>query len=142
FEGKDYPVNANALEESLTLFVPKEKFISLIKEHPELSLKMLGGFAKRMKSLVKQIEDLSSKEVINRLAKYILNEVNKNGTENLPEPFIKLTVPKSVVASYIGTITETFSRTLNKLQSEEIISVQGKRIFVTNYPRLKKLAEE
>src|SRR5690606_19807058 len=79
FEGKDYPVNANALEESLTLFVPKEKFISLIKEHPELSLKMLGGFAKRMKSLVKQIEDLSSKEVINRLAKYILNEVNKNG---------------------------------------------------------------
>ncbi len=142
FEGKDYPVNANALEESLTLFVPKEKFINLIKEHSELSLKMLAGFAKRMRALVKQIENLSSKGVINRLAQYLIKEIYKNGTENHPEPFIKLTIPKSVVASYIGTITETFSRTLNKLQTDDIIRVQGKRIIVKNLAVLKKLAEE
>jgi CRP/FNR family transcriptional regulator len=141
FEGKNYPVSAAAIEESIVLFVPKEEFINLIKKNPEISLKMLAGFAKRMKTLVKQIEDLSSKEVINRLAKYIIKEVKKSGTENLPEPFIKLAAPKSVIASYIGTITETFSRTLNKLQSEEIIRVQGKKIFITDFNKLRKLAE-
>ncbi len=141
FEGKNYPVSAAAIEESIVLFVPKEEFINLIKKNPEISLKMLAGFAKRMKTLVKQIEDLSSKEVINRLAKYIIKEVKKSGTENLPEPFIKLAAPKSVIASYIGTITETFSRTLNKLQSEKIIRVQGKKIFITDFNKLRKLAE-
>ncbi len=142
FEGKDYPVSAEALNESVTLFVPKDKFILLIKEHHEISLKMLAGFAKRMKSLVKQIEDLSTKEVINRLAQYFLNEVKKNGTENLPEPFFRLAVPKSVIATYIGTITETFSRTLNKLQTENIIRVSGKNIFLTNPIKIKVLAGE
>lgn len=141
FEGKNYPVSADALEDSILLFIPKEEFINLMKNNPEISLKMLAGFAKRMKSLVKQIEDLSSKEVINRLSKYIIKEVKKSGTENLPEPFIKLAAPKSVIASYIGTITETFSRTLNKLQSEKIIRVQGKKIFITDFNKLRKLAE-
>ena len=140
FEGKDYPVCADAVTDILALLVPKGSFISLIKNDPEISLKMLAGFAKRMKSLVKQIEDLSSKEVINRLAKYILLEVKKSGTENLPEPFIKLEVPKSVIASFIGTITETFSRTLKKMQIDQIIRVQGKKIFISNLSALKKLA--
>lgn len=142
FEGKDYPVSANAIDESVTLFIPKESFIELLGSNPELSLKMLGGFAKRLKVLVAQIEDLTTKEVVNRLAKYLVMEIKKNGTENLPEPFIKLVAPKSVVASYLGTITETFSRTLNKLQTEEIIRVQGKKIFVINFSSLKKIAGE
>lgn len=142
FEGKDYPVNADALAESIVLLVPKEKFIFLIKKHHEISFKMLAGFAKRMKSLEKRIEDLSTKWVINRLAKYLIKEVKKSGTENLPEPFVKLVVPKSVIASYLGTITETFSRTLNKLQSDSIIRVNGKRIFIIDLKQLHKLAED
>ena len=141
FEGKNYPVNAQAIEESLALFIPKEGFVDLLKKNHEISLKMLAGFAKRLKSLVAQIEDLSSKEVVNRLAKYLVKEIKKSGTENLPEPFIKLTVPKSTVAAYIGTITETLSRTFNKLQKEGIIRVKGKIIFVSDFKKLKNLAK-
>lgn len=142
FEGSDYPVNAGAIDDSVVLFIPKEEFIALIKENYEIALKMLGGFAKRMRVLVKQIEDLSTKEVINRLAEYILREVRKANTSELPEPFVKLTVPKSVIASYIGTTTETFSRTLHKLQKENVIRVKNKKIFVNDLTRLKELAGE
>jgi len=116
FEGTDYPVNAEALQECLALLIPKEKFLELIKSEPEISLKMLGGFAKRLKSLVTQLEDLTSLEVSNRLAKYILKEIKISGAEKLAEPFIKLSAPKSTIASYLGTITETLSRTFKKLQ--------------------------
>ena len=141
FEGSNYPVNGQVIEESLALFIPKEGFIDLLKKNHEISLKMLAGFAKRLKALVAQIEDLSSKEVVNRLAKYLVKEIKKNKTDNLPEPIIKLTVPKSTIASYLGTITETLSRTFKKLHDERIIRVVGKKIFVSDQKRLKELAK-
>lgn len=141
FEGGNYPVSAEALEESLTLFIPKEKFLELIYNEPEISLKMLAGFAKRLKSLITQLEDISSKEVTNRLAKYLIKEIKTAGNDKLPEPFVKLTIPKSTIASYLGTITETLSRSFKKLQDEKIIRVNGKKIFVNNMKLLKDLAK-
>ena len=141
FEGNNYPVSAQTLEECIVLFVPKEGFINLIKEEPEISLKMLAGFAKRLKSLIIQVEDLTSKEVKNRLAKYLLKEIKNNKTENLPEPYLTLTIPKSTLASYLGTITETLSRTFKKFQDQEIIRMNGKAIFIRNLQVLKKLAD-
>lgn len=141
FERGNYPVNAESLEESLALFIPKEKFLDLICKEPEISLKMLAGFAKRLKSLVNQLEDISSREVPNRLAKYLLKEIRNAGTEKLPEPFVKFSVPKSTIAAYLGTITETLSRTFRKLQDEGVIRVSGKKIFVTDLKRLKELAK-
>lgn len=141
FDGDIYPVSAEAIEESLTLFIPKEKFLALLHDEPNITLKMLAGFAKRMRSLVNQIEDLSSKEVTNRLAKYILIEIKNSGTEKLPEPVVKLAIPKSAIASYLGTITETLSRTLKKLQDEGVIRVMGKKIFVNDLKKLKELSK-
>ena len=141
FEGGNYPVSAEALEESLVLFIPKEKFLELIYKEPGISLKMLAGFAKRLKSLISQLEDISSKEVLNRLAKYLIKEIKSAGAEKLPEPFVKLTIPKSTIASYLGTITETLSRSFKKLQDEKIIRVNGKKIFVNDIKRLKDLAK-
>ncbi len=141
FEGGNYPVSAEALEESLALLIPKEQFLELISNEPEISLKMLAGFAKRLKSLINQLNDLSSKEVSNRLAKYILKQIKSAGTDKLAEPFVKLTIPKSTIASYLGTITETLSRAFKKLQDEGIIRVNGKKIFVNDIKRLKELAK-
>jgi CRP/FNR family transcriptional regulator len=141
FDGGNYPVNAVALEESIVLLIPKEKFLALLKSDSDMSLKMLSGFAKRLKSLMIQIENLNSSEVSVRLAKYLLNEVRLSGTEKLPEPFIKLSIPKATLAAFIGTIISTLSRTFKKLQDDKIIRVVGKKIFISDLDRLKKLVK-
>jgi CRP/FNR family transcriptional regulator len=141
FDGGNYPVNAVALEESIVLLIPKDKFLALLKSDSDMSLKMLSGFAKRLKSLINQVDNLNSSEVSARLAKYLLNEVKLSGTEKLPEPFIKLTIPKATLAAFIGTITETLSRTFKKLQNDKIIRVVGKKIFISDLDRLKKLVK-
>lgn len=140
FEGNRYPVSAETLEESLLLFFPRVNFIQLLERNPKISFKMLSGFAKRMKSLTLKIEELSSKEVTSRLSEFLLREIRNNSTEPLPEPFVKLSVSKTTVAGYLGTVTETLSRTFKKLQDEKIIKVQGKKIFIKNLKRLKELA--
>lgn len=141
FDGGNYPVNAVAVEESIALLIPKDKFLALLKSDSDMSLKMLSGFAKRLKSLIIQVDNLNSSEVPVRLAKYLLNEIKTAGTDKLPEPFIKLSIPKSTLAAFIGTITATLSRTFKKLQDDKIIRVAGKKIFISDYERLKKLAK-
>ena len=71
----------------------------------------------------------------------MLKEIKNNNTENLPEPFLKLSIPKSTLAAYLGTITETLSRTFKKFQDQEIIRMNGKTIFIRNLQVLKKLAD-
>ncbi len=140
FEGGSYPANAQSLTDSSILFIPKNEFINLILKSPEISLKITAGFAKRLRLMSKQLEDITLKEVSNRLANYILGEIKRSGNDKLPEPFVKLAISKATIASLLGTITETLSRTFKKLQKENIIRVEGKKIFVTDLSRLKKLS--
>ena len=140
-EGGNYPANAQALEDSLLLFIPKEEFIELIRKNPSIALKMLAGFAKRMRKMTDKMEEISTKEVSNRLARFILEEIKKNDSIKLKEPFLRLTISKSTVATYLGTITETLSRTFKKFQDEHIIVVNGKKIFVKELKKLKQLAK-
>jgi CRP/FNR family transcriptional regulator, dissimilatory nitrate respiration regulator len=140
-EGGNYPANAIALEDSVLLFIPKDEFTELIRKNPSIALKMLAGFARRMRDMTNKMEEISTKEVSNRLARYILNEIEKNGSAKLKEPFLRLTISKANVATYLGTITETLSRTFKKLQEEKIIVVTGRKIFVKDLKRLKQLAK-
>ncbi len=140
FEGGNYPATAQTLDKCNILFIPKDNFLSMIKEDPEISLKLISGFAKRLKEMSNKFEDFTSKEVVNRLAEYLLKEVKNCGVDKFAKPIIQLNVPKKTIAAYLGTITETLSRTLKKLQDEDIIIVKGKTITINDYSRLKKLA--
>ena len=140
FEGGNYPANAQSLEECILLFVPKNEFVQLISDNPEISLKVIAGFAKRLRKMSNQIESITLHEVSNRLANYLLLEIEKAGNLALPEPFVKLNLSKSTIASFLGTITETLSRTFKKMQDENILRVDGKKVFIKNISELKKLA--
>lgn len=140
-EGGSYPANALALEDSVLLFIPKEEFTELIRNNPSIALKMLAGFARRMRDMTDKMEEISTKEVSNRVARFILKEIEKNGSIKLKEPFLRLTISKANVATYLGTITETLSRTFKKLQDGNVIVVTGKKIFVKDLKKLKQLAK-
>jgi len=141
FEGGGYPVNAQAIADSVLVFVPQKEFIQLIKNNSTLCLNMLVGFAKKMRLLTQKVEDLSTKGVSNRFTKFLLDEIKKSGTDKLPEPFIRLNISKKNIASYIGTIKDTLSRLLKKLQNEKIIRISGKSIFILDLSKLKELAK-
>jgi CRP/FNR family transcriptional regulator, dissimilatory nitrate respiration regulator len=142
FEGYPYyPVNAQTLEESVLFFIPGKDFIDFTSNNPHISLKIISGFAKKLHALTRRIESFMLSDVPNRLAKYILEEYNKSHKIILAKPFILLTISKSTLAGYLGTITETLSRTFKKLQDENIIEVKGKKIFIIDINRLRDLSK-
>ena len=137
FSGRSFPANAEALLDTSLLFFSRQEFIRLISDNPSLSLNMMALLTQRLKEFANQIENLSLKEVPARLAHYILylTEEQQN-----PES-IRLTTTKGQLASLLGTIPETLSRILAKMQTHKLIDVKGKQIVINNLDGLKLLAE-
>ncbi len=141
FTGGDCPASVQVLEDTTLLFVPKNEFLQLLEDNPKLSFKIMSGFARRLKNITVKAEDLSLKEVINRLADYIVKGIDNGGNKNFPEPFFKIPLSNPTLAAYLGTIPETISRAIKKLKDNNIIRVHERTVFVKNFQELKKLAE-
>ncbi len=135
FAGGGYPAFAETLEDSSLLCIYKQGFLDLIRMHPELAMKMLGGLSKRLKSLGAQIEKLSALDVKTRLARYLIEEYQKQRHARLI-PAVELRDSKTLIAARLGTVLETLSRTFRKLEHEGLIKLKGKTVFIEDFPRL------
>ncbi|CAG1771463.1 Fumarate and nitrate reduction regulatory protein [uncultured bacterium] len=141
FESKKcFPVNAQALESSMVLHIPVDGFLEFLEKHPAVSLKMMAGFAKKLRILTDRLEKLAIKEVSGRLAAYLMSELQSQGKENSIIMAITLSISKATLAAYLGTITETLSRTFQKLAADGIITVKGKKIIIHRLQELQQLA--
>jgi CRP/FNR family transcriptional regulator len=102
---------------------------------------MLASFAKRLRFLNSHIESVTLDDVTKRLSKYLILEINKEHQKekhvHKNDTFIELVISKYDLASHLGTITETLSRVLRKLQTEDIIEVNGKKILIKDLASLK-----
>ena len=132
-----YPADARALEPTQVLLVQKDEILALLKRQPELALRMLGSMSSHLRVLVGQIEDLTVKDVETRLANWLVKRCPNPKAESPVK--IELTVAKGVLAAELGTISETFSRTLAKFREQRLITVKGKIITVLSPAKLNAL---
>lgn len=136
-----YPANAMALEDDTkVILIPARQFRKLLENNTKICIKMISGFAKRLRHLNHHIEELTLKDVTKRVAGFILTENKKAPQKQNGLPAITLNISKNDLAAYLGTIPETLSRTLKKLQDEGMINVEGKNIGIEDFERLKGAA--
>lgn len=135
-----YPADARAIEPSQVFLVQKVGFISLLKRQPELALRMLGSMSIHLRVLVGQLEDLTLKDVETRLANWLLKRCPHRETAQPVQ--IELGMTKRVLAAELGTVSETFSRTLAKFRDQDLIHVNGKSITVLNPAKLNQVLKQ
>lgn len=135
-----YPADSRALESCQILLVQKAEFTALIKRQPELGLRMLGSMALHLRVLVGRLDDLTAKDVETRLAHWLV--------KRCPQPpddkphIIQLPMTKRVLASELGTVSETFSRTLAKFRDQDLIEVHGKSVTIISPAKLDRMVRE
>ena len=134
---KGYPGHARAVESSQVLLVQKSGFLALLRGQPELALRMLASMSSHLRVLVGQLEDLTLKDVETRLANWLVRRCPDPASRK--PAAIDLPMTKSVLAAELGTVSETFSRTLAKFREQKLISVKGKTITVLDPSRLAAL---
>ena len=141
FEEQDagYPAHAKTTRDSEILYLPRHPFVEFLKTHPQVAWRMLQVFAARMKEMSLQLEGVTLREVSSRLARYLLREMDAGGVATDARPVLTLPLAKSSVASYLGTVHETLSRTFARLIRDKVIAMDGPRITVLDKRKLERL---
>lgn len=118
FEGGRYPANCAALGDSILFTIPREKFISLIKNDPQVALNILALQAKRLREFASKIEQLSLKTTEQKFLNFLLQN-------SCVESGVTIAKTKNItmqeLANYLGTARENLSRIINKLINSKVI---------------------
>lgn len=134
FTGRRFPAHAEAIEDSTTLLFPRDSIIQSIKNDPSLAFNMLALLSQRLRQFTVLVENLSLKEVPQRLAAYMLLLSDREKTD-----YIELNINKRQLASLLGTIPETMSRILNRMKTNGLIEVQGRKIKLIDKKAIEAL---
>ncbi len=131
-----YPAEARALEKGEALFFPREAFMGLLERNPRFALNLIVSLSLLLRKFARQIEELSFAEVPARLAAYLVALAEKKSTTFQGITYLDLEMKKGELASHLGTVSETLSRTFRKMKEEGIIEVEGSRVIVHDMARL------
>lgn len=135
FSGTRYPAHVETLTSCVLIYFSREEFESLIYQYPQLAMNMLATLSQRLRRFADVIEDLSLKEVCARLAKYLLDQAEEQGSHR-----VVLRIPRGALASSLGTISETLSRTFARLREMGIINVDRNQVELLDIQTLTALA--
>jgi CRP-like cAMP-binding protein len=139
FAGRKFPASAQALENCELVAIDRARFVKLLGANPDLAVNLIGRLSELLRLMTRLIEGLSLSDVSTRLAQFLCSHRNE-ATGKMP-PEIMLSIKKSLLASQLGTIPETLSRSFAKMAKDGLISVTGPTIKILDPGRLQRLAE-
>jgi CRP-like cAMP-binding protein len=136
-DGKCFPASAIALEYTELIFFPRLAFLGLLHQYPAIAINMLMSLATHSRKLAHMVEELSCKDVPQRLASYLLDLSDRDHQAHI----ITLDVTKTQLAATLGTIPATLSRALYRLSSEGLIAINGSQIELLDRDRLQDTSD-
>ncbi|MFO8040724.1 MAG: Crp/Fnr family transcriptional regulator [Sodalinema sp.] len=136
FDGGYYPASASALEKTQLLLIPNQALLALVEQYPSLAFHLLASLSRHLRRFANLIDTLSLKDVSSRLAGYLLELSDRQGSDRL-----ELDLAKGQLAAFLGTIPETLSRTFAKLTQANLIEIEARQIQICDRDGLQRLAD-
>jgi CRP/FNR family transcriptional regulator, dissimilatory nitrate respiration regulator len=134
FSDLGYNSDATAIETSQLVVVSKAGFLALVRRHPPVALNLFRAMTRKFNSLVRLLDDLTLKDVKTRLACWLIRNCPDPTSD---EPYcIELPMSKRLLASELGTIAETFSRTMAGFRKQNLVSVNGRNVTLLSPIRM------
>lgn len=130
-----YPVFAQALADSLLVFITRESAFKLLENEPVFARRMLIGLAMHNHSLVNDIESFTLRTSSQRVIGYLLQHCPNGDCADSIE--IALPTSKQITASRLNLTPETLSRIFHDLSAAGLIAIEGKRISIHSLQRLR-----
>jgi len=135
FLGKPHMLHAEALVDSLLLFIRISAILEAIRRSPELARRLLDDMSQRVYGLVADIESYSLKSATARVTSYLLATL-PDGAQEPADVFLEAS--KSVLASRLNVTREHFSRILRELSQAGLIHVMGRSIRILDPAGLRQ----
>jgi CRP/FNR family transcriptional regulator len=137
-----YPSTVAAEEETTVLFLDKRDVRRLCLDRPQIALAALKLLATRLRRCAELVEELSLREVGQRLAGFLLAEARAKGTRTGAGLTVDLGLTNQQIAARVGTVREVVSRTLARLQQDGLVRADGRRLVIPDESALAAYAGE
>ncbi len=138
-DGQTRSATVTAIEDSELFLIQRNDFISLLREHPEISLSLLQELTKRLRSADVKIKALSLKDAEGKVATVILQLADDLGKIKQGKVEIERLPLQQDLANMAGTSRETISRTLHSFAKKGLIELDGMKLLITDYEKFKEL---
>lgn len=133
-DGDNNPANAAALSAKVQVWlVPSEIITQILIQNSQVALNVIRLLAKRVRSLVGQIEDLALYSVIVRLARFLIKQIDDS---SLSGPG----VTRTVIAAHLNTTPQTISVALRELEATGAIEFDRHQIIIIDKTQLRSIA--
>ena len=136
FDGGPYPASVIATEETMAFLLWKRDLLALCESNPKLALSFLEAFGRRLRHLVALAERVTFGGVRQRLAAELVAQTELSGAAQF-----LLAESQEQLAVKLGTVREVISRNLGRFQSEGLIRLERREVFILNAAGLKTEAE-
>ncbi|MAB81657.1 Crp/Fnr family transcriptional regulator [Microbacterium sp. UBA3394] len=127
-----------ALEDSRMCVFDHTDLSALLRDYPDVGLRMLRTLSDRLASVERLLAAITSSDVSARVAAYLLD---LPGSIRDGVPTVWLPLAKYEIASYLGTTPETLSRRLAALSASGVIELHGRRdVTILDIDGLERVA--
>jgi CRP-like cAMP-binding protein len=136
-----YAATAEAVEACTLCVISSETLSELMKESPDLALKLLAQLACELRTSEEQMLSILQESVRQRTARVMLWLFEQGGSGVDVGPESTIPIRRTELAQMIGTTPETLSRILHQFADRGIIELTRKSIKPRNIRPLKRLAK-
>ncbi|MGB3430862.1 Crp/Fnr family transcriptional regulator [Achromobacter sp.] len=136
-----YPATVQAVQESVCLAWPATAWERFTASHPQLGAAALQTMGQRLQDAHVRIQELSTDEVEQRVARAILRLVQQSGQPMHDGIGIGFPITRQDIAEMTGTTLHTVSRLLSDWKQRGIVSAGRKRVVLRSPAALARLGE-
>ena len=141
FDDEPSDTIAETLDDSTIYVMRRRDFELFLKKKPDLATRLTKFATTRRRRIQNHLENLAFRTASSRLAFLLLSLADGGGVHNSNGMELRVKLSKTHLAKLIGTARETASDLLNGLKRLNIIEIKGRRIWLLNQWKLKKIAD-
>ena len=130
---------ARAMEPSVVFAMDHAGVERLIREKPQVGLRMISLLSERLRYYETRMEDVTLKEVPVRLASLILFLVESEGVQIPGEIRIPTSYTHEHLGTMIGANREAVTRAFGRLQDDGAVQVRRRLIYVEDVEALQRV---
>ncbi len=136
--GDQHEEDAEAMEDAVICSIDHHKFTELMARNPELNLKIIKFIGFKLKKVQSKLEQLIFKNYEERIRYFIQEMADKYGKKIVgsTEIVLNLDLTHDNIAKLTATTRQKVSTVFNKLEQDDIIRYNRKKIIIKDYSKL------
>ncbi|MFZ5907869.1 MAG: Crp/Fnr family transcriptional regulator [Nitrospirota bacterium] len=140
-DGKTTPATVSAIEDSLISIISKKAFYSFLAQRPPVLEKILHILCARIRESWEKIRMLNAKHASQKIILLLLMLSHEYGKKTPEGILMELKLTHQDIADMTGLTRESVTRSMDKLQKENEISVLNNKLIRLNTGFLRQYAD-